>query len=71
MTNVGVRQDGNSRIMHHKVLIIDGAITIFGSYNFSNSANDSNDENVVIVLDPTFAAYFTEEFESVWAEALP
>lgn len=71
LMNFGVRQDGNPRIMHHKVFIIDGAVTIFGSYNFSNNANDSNDENVLIVHDPLFARYFSEEFERIWAEALP
>jgi phosphatidylserine/phosphatidylglycerophosphate/cardiolipin synthase-like enzyme len=64
-----VRQDGNPRAMHHKVIIIDRATVIFGSFNFSAAANERNDENVVIVHDPDFAALFIEEFESVWAQA--
>ncbi len=71
LPNVRVRQDGNSRIMHHKVIIIDQEIVIFGSSNFSNNANESNDENIVIVQDPTFTSYFVEEFEAVWQEAKP
>lgn len=71
LSNVQVRQDGNPRIMHHKVIIIDRRIVIFGSYNFTDSANNSNDENIIIVHDPTFASYFVEEFETVWAEAKP
>lgn len=63
-----VRQDGNGRIMHHKVIIIDRSITILGSFNFSNNANDRNDENILIVHDPTFASFFVEEFMAVWAE---
>jgi phosphatidylserine/phosphatidylglycerophosphate/cardiolipin synthase-like enzyme len=66
-----VRQDGNSRLMHHKVIIVDRESVIFGSFNFTASANDSNDENVVIVHDPTFASFFVEEFETVWNEARP
>ena len=66
---LSVRQDGNPRIMHHKVIIVDGESVIFGSYNFSASANDSNDENVLIVHDPEFASFFVEEFEFVWDEA--
>ncbi|MCL4265567.1 MAG: hypothetical protein KJ069_20305 [Anaerolineae bacterium] len=69
LPNLQVRQDGNPRIMHHKVIIIDGRTTIFGSFNFSGNANDSNDENVLIVHDPTFASYFLAEFEAVWNEA--
>lgn len=69
LPNLQVRQDGNPRIMHHKVIIVDGKMIIFGSFNFSANANDSNDENVVIVHDPQFASYFEEEFNWVWAEA--
>lgn len=69
LPNLQVRQDGNPRLMHHKVIIIDGRTTIFGSFNFSGNANDSNDENVLIVHDPTFASYFLAEFEAVWNEA--
>jgi len=69
LPNLRVLQDGNPRIMHHKVITIDGEIVIFGSFNFSDSANDSNDENVVVVYDPAFARFFEEEFDFVWAEA--
>lgn len=68
---VQVRQDGNPRIMHHKVIIIDRDTVVFGSYNFSRNANDSNDENLLIVYDPTFAEAFVGEFEKVWNEANP
>lgn len=67
--NVQVRLDGNPRVMHHKVIIIDRQTVIFGSFNFSDSANRRNDENILIVHDPAFANYFVEEFETVWQEA--
>lgn len=66
---ISVRIDGNPYLMHHKVIIIDRSITLFGSFNFSENANNSNDENILIVYDPQFAAYFTQEFETVWQEA--
>ncbi len=66
-----VRQDGNSRIMHHKVIIVDQDTVVFGSYNFSGNANDNNDENLLIIYDPTFAGAFVAEFEKVWNEASP
>lgn len=69
LANLQVRQDGNPRVMHHKVIIIDRQVVIFGSYNFTGSAEDSNDENLLIVHDPEFASYFIEEFETVWGEA--
>jgi phosphatidylserine/phosphatidylglycerophosphate/cardiolipin synthase-like enzyme len=69
MNNVTVHTDGNPRIMHHKVIIIDRETVIFGSFNFSDNANRRNDENIIIVHDPTFVGYFVEEFDTVWAEA--
>lgn len=69
LPNIQVRQDGNPRIMHHKVFIIDREVVLFGSFNFSGNANNSNDENLIIVYDPEFTGYFVEEFETVWDEA--
>jgi phosphatidylserine/phosphatidylglycerophosphate/cardiolipin synthase-like enzyme len=66
-----VRADGNPRNMHHKVIIIDGSIVITGSYNFSVSAEESNDENVLIIQDDGIAALFLIEFERVFALATP
>lgn len=68
---LSVRTDGNPHIMHHKVIIIDRETVIFGSFNFSDSANRKNDENIVIVRDPVFTSFFVEEFNAVWAEAVP
>lgn len=70
LPSVEVRQDGNNRIMHHKVIIVDRETVIFGSFNFSDSANRRNDENIVIVRDPTFTSFFVEEFGFVWDEAI-
>ena len=69
LSNVMVRTDGNPQVMHHKVFIIDRDTVILGSFNFSDNANRSNDENVLVVHDPTFTNYFIEEFETVWTEA--
>jgi phosphatidylserine/phosphatidylglycerophosphate/cardiolipin synthase-like enzyme len=48
--------------MHHKVLIIDNAIVVFGSYNFTASAEKRNDENLLIIHDPELAARFFNEY---------
>ncbi len=71
LPNLQVVQDGNPRIMHHKVIIVDRETVIFGSYNFSSSADDSNDENILIVHDPRFTRLFVDEFFAVWADAHP
>lgn len=59
---VEVVLDGNPRRMHHKVIILDGAIVISGSYNFSRSAEGQNDENLVILHSPKLAELYLIEF---------
>lgn len=65
-----VRLDGNPRNMHHKVMVIDGTITVTGSYNFSANAENRNDENLLIIHNPEIAQAFLEEFEQVYAIAV-
>lgn len=62
---LAVYTDGNPWSMHHKVIIVDNRIVIFGSYNFSESANISNDENLLIVNNSQLAQAFTDEFRRV------
>ena len=64
-----VRRDGIDGLMHHKVFVIDQKIVVFGSYNFSQSAEERNDENLIIVYNPVIAHQFVLEFERVQAEA--
>ena len=64
-----VRKDGNPGLMHHKVFIIDGKIVAFGSYNFSQSAELNNDENLIIVYNEAIAQQFLHEFQRVWKVA--
>lgn len=61
--------DGNCYIMHHKVMIIDETIVITGSYNFTGSAEASNDENLAIIHDRTIARLFIEEYRRIRRQA--
>ena len=65
---VPVRQDGNPGTFHHKVFIIDDQIVITGSLNFSENADESNDENVVILTNTDIAKLYLQEFDRRWAE---
>jgi phosphatidylserine/phosphatidylglycerophosphate/cardiolipin synthase-like enzyme len=64
-----VRRDGNEFKMHHKVIIIDGKIVAFGSYNFSRSAEVRNDENLLIIYNETLAQEFLDEFTRIYEQA--
>ncbi len=68
---VEVRLDANPRNMHHKVIIIDGVTVITGSYNFSRSAEERNDENVLVIHDAEVAGQYLIEFNRLFAAALP
>ena len=64
-----VRLDGNPDNMHHKLIVIDAATVVTGSYNFSRSAEEFNDENLVVIHSPELARRFLEEFDRVYAAA--
>jgi phosphatidylserine/phosphatidylglycerophosphate/cardiolipin synthase-like enzyme len=64
-----VLRDGNEGQMHHKVMIIDENTVILGSYNFTNSAETKNDENLIVVYNEEIAAQFMAEFKRVYEQA--
>jgi phosphatidylserine/phosphatidylglycerophosphate/cardiolipin synthase-like enzyme len=68
-SGIDVRLDGNPGQMHHKVIIIDRKIVVTGSYNFTNSAETRNDENLIVIYSPIIAEQYLAEFQRVYAEA--
>ena len=61
-----VIKDKNKYTMHHKVFIIDNRTVITGSFNPSENADKSNDENVLVIEDEGIAKIYLEEFEYIW-----
>jgi len=55
-----------SGLFHHKFAVIDGAVVITGSYNWTASADERNWENLVFIRCPQMAGVFEEEFERIW-----
>lgn len=64
-----VRLDGNPSLMHHKIILIDDHTVVTGSYNFSRNAEQSNDENLLVIHSPHAVTAFEEEFQRVYAQA--
>jgi phosphatidylserine/phosphatidylglycerophosphate/cardiolipin synthase-like enzyme len=64
-----VRLDGRPETMYHKIMIINGKIVVMGSYDFTNRAENENDENVLIIYNEMIAQKFMEEFERVQSGA--
>lgn len=46
-----VRVDGAHAIAHNKIMLIDGRTIITGSFNFTNQAENSNAENLLVLHD--------------------
>jgi phosphatidylserine/phosphatidylglycerophosphate/cardiolipin synthase-like enzyme len=65
-SKVPVRQDGNSGFMHNKLIVVDERTVITGSMNYSTNAEESNDENVIIIDNPEIARLYMQEFERIW-----
>jgi len=70
-SGVDIRGDERSGLMHHKIMIIDDYIVITGSYNWSDSAEDSNDENIIILNSTTIADIYLVEFDRLWSQTTP
>ena len=50
-------------MMHAKVMVVDGVLSIFGSANFDNRSLELNDELNLAVFDKALAARLTADFE--------
>lgn len=67
---VAVRQDGKHAIAHNKVMVIDHAIVITGSFNFTNSAQTRNAENLLILKSSDLALQYRLQWQNHWAHGV-
>ena len=67
---IDVHLDGNKYTLHDKIMIIDDTV-ITGSYNFTRKANDTNNENSIVVHNKALADQYKTEFQKIFAEAKP
>ncbi|RYX99002.1 hypothetical protein EON78_04130 [bacterium] len=63
-------RDGNQALMHHKVMIIDDDIVITGSFNFSKSAEEGNNENTIILRSQSIAKQYNAEYGRIKSASL-
>jgi phosphatidylserine/phosphatidylglycerophosphate/cardiolipin synthase-like enzyme len=50
--------DARHQIAHNKVIIVDGAVVLTGSFNFTKQAETSNAENLLVLHDPALAQQY-------------
>jgi len=65
---IPIAVDRTEAHMHHKFAIFDGARLLNGSYNWTRSACEHNEENVILSNDPSLLRRFADEFDTLWKE---
>jgi len=67
---IEVRNDTNPNgIMHNKVAIVDNLVVITGSFNWTNSAENNNNENLIVILSADVASRYESEFQKIWSQS--
>jgi phospholipase D len=56
--------DEQPAIAHSKVMIIDSAVVITGSFNFTSSGESRNVENVLVLRSGELAAAYTANWQA-------
>jgi phosphatidylserine/phosphatidylglycerophosphate/cardiolipin synthase-like enzyme len=72
--DVQLKPSGAGYLLHHKYAIIDAEdpawdpVTVTGSHNWSNAAENANDENTLILASPWIANFYLQEFTARYYE---
>ena len=56
--------DAKHAIAHNKIMIIDGATILTGSFNFTKAAESNNAENLLVIHDPELAVKYTANWQA-------
>ncbi|MEA5550094.1 DUF655 domain-containing protein [Anabaena cylindrica UHCC 0172] len=71
ISTVGVPILAKGDLLHHKFALIDNKTVITGSHNWSEAANNGNDETLVVIENPTVAEHYQREFNRLYAKVKP
>ncbi|GAJ17985.1 unnamed protein product, partial [marine sediment metagenome] len=63
---IEIRISSNSYIMHNKFAVIDNEVVITGSYNWTASAGERNDENLLVIDDDYIVERYQDQFNNLW-----
>jgi phosphatidylserine/phosphatidylglycerophosphate/cardiolipin synthase-like enzyme len=70
-SGVPVRIDAAHAIAHNKVMVIDGQTVITGSFNFTQSAEERNAENLLVIRNRALADRYERNWQAHQAHAVP
>ena len=65
---IPVKTDDSRYHMHHKFAVVDGRIAFSGSYNWTYTAQNHNQENLVITTNYSIVHQSMDEYEALWNE---
>ena len=63
---ITIKDNTHSGIMHLKVSVIDSGTVTTGSFNYTRSAQNTNDENLVIIHNTQLNSQYEAEFNRMW-----
>ncbi len=66
---IEIRRRDGSGYMHNKFCIIDEEIVSTGSFNYSENADERNDENLIFIFNKDLAIRFISEFDELWEQS--
>ncbi|XP_074551615.1 mitochondrial cardiolipin hydrolase [Halichoeres trimaculatus] len=66
-----VRCSKGTVYMHHKFVVLDSRLLITGSLNWTLTAVQSNDENLIITEEQDLLLPFSQEFNRLWVKNDP
>ena len=70
---VSIAPHPGNYLLHHKYVVVDAGtssdpLVLTGSHNWTNAAENSNDENTLVLHDERLAYLYQAEFEQRWSE---
>jgi phosphatidylserine/phosphatidylglycerophosphate/cardiolipin synthase-like enzyme len=66
---ISMRFDGSHAIAHNKVMVLDGQVVITGSFNFTQSAQIRNAENLLVLRSDELANSYKQNWLTHWAHS--
>jgi cardiolipin hydrolase len=63
---IPVKIDRTESHMHNKFAVVDRELALTGSFNWTRSASEYNNENVLVTSDPRVVKGLDDEFDRLW-----
>lgn len=69
--NMWIRIDYRPAIAHNKIIVVDRSVVVTGSFNFTESAQKKNAENLLIIYDKSLAEKYVANWSNREKDSAP